>query len=387
MQLVVQTGAEPGRTYDLEKGQKLSVGRQSVNQIVVSDEQVSRRHAEVELSPGGVIVTDLDSSNGTFVNGTRVSSMVSLKPGDTLQVGTTVLKLVDNRASEPTLAVDYQSSAQAPAFSGPNIQMSNSPAPSYNSGGSPGDYGAAPAQNYQPAQAGYNSQAAYAQAAEPPAYGQMPPASEAIGQSAYGQNQAAYAQPLTYGQAPPVAQPGSTYGQPDPQAAYAQPQIAPAKAPTSRKTSALLITLLAALVALLIIGGLVFFLFLNNGGELPKPNNATRVEVSSADQDEVAKNLKNTRYNFYTSTDDPNTLEAFYKDKMKAKGYSLDNRSVAGRQLIFTSGDKAALVLLAKLDRATIDSLEGTATSFKGKLREGETLVGLTEGKSSTLTT
>src|SRR5436305_1129710 len=94
MQLVVQSGAEPGRTYDITASQKIRMGRQSGNDVVVPDEQVSRRHAEIEERNGGLIVTDLGSSNGTFVNGTRIASPQSLQAGDTVQVGTTVLKVL-----------------------------------------------------------------------------------------------------------------------------------------------------------------------------------------------------------------------------------------------------------------------------------------------------
>ncbi len=65
MQFVVLAGGNPGKTYELNQGQKLVVGRQSTNDIVVSDEQVSRRHATIELLPTGAILTDLGSSNGT----------------------------------------------------------------------------------------------------------------------------------------------------------------------------------------------------------------------------------------------------------------------------------------------------------------------------------
>ena len=111
MQFVVQSGAEPGKTYDLNVGTELSVGRQSANQIVVSDEQVSRRHAEIKGIAGGALITDLGSSNGTFVNGTRVSSPQTIRPGDTLQVGTTVLRLVDSDNVVSTMPAGYDQPA------------------------------------------------------------------------------------------------------------------------------------------------------------------------------------------------------------------------------------------------------------------------------------
>jgi hypothetical protein len=59
--------------------------------LVIEDPGVSRRHARVLPDGGGVIVEDLGSSNGTYVNGERISGPVELGAGDEVQVGATVL--------------------------------------------------------------------------------------------------------------------------------------------------------------------------------------------------------------------------------------------------------------------------------------------------------
>src|SRR5690349_747236 len=107
MQLVVQSGSEPGRIYEVA-GRKVVVGRQSGNDVVVPDEQVSRKHAEIEERGGVLVVTDLNSSNGTFVNGTRISSPQTLRAGDTVQVGTTVLRVVESQNSAATVPTGYE---------------------------------------------------------------------------------------------------------------------------------------------------------------------------------------------------------------------------------------------------------------------------------------
>ncbi len=388
MQLVVQSGAEPGKTYDLNVGTKLSIGRQSSNQIVVSDEQVSRKHSEIEMGVNGVTVTDLDSSNGTFVNGTRINSPIILKTGDTLQVGTTVLKLVDNQAAARTMppasfdtipASDYRNQQ---AFGAGDSGGASAQPPAYSGSGG-ANYSATPEYG------GYNqpapNPASYSPQAPSPAAYNQPPAQPDYAQANFNQNQPPS---QAYGYQSPAAAPGQ-YNQPP----YGQPPGYPqqaAPAPVTRKKGGLPLPLL------LIIGGIVLLLILGIAGftllggsktaELPDPTNATKIELSSNEQTVIAKEFKETRYNFYTSKDSVAALETYYKDKMAAKGYNLDKRSQPGQQLVFINGDKAALVLLSKLDAQAVSLLSGKAASFQGKLKEGDTLVGLAEGKTTDIT-
>jgi len=67
------------------------VGRVDAD-LMLNDPDVSRRHATIEQSAGRVIVRDLKSTNGTFVNGVRVEFEV-LKDGDKIRVGSTELQL------------------------------------------------------------------------------------------------------------------------------------------------------------------------------------------------------------------------------------------------------------------------------------------------------
>jgi FHA domain-containing protein len=68
-----------------------TIGRSRECDIVLSDPNVSRRHAEVRPRGGGWAIADLGSTNGVAVNGTRVERPQSLKAGDRIEVGTTVL--------------------------------------------------------------------------------------------------------------------------------------------------------------------------------------------------------------------------------------------------------------------------------------------------------
>ncbi len=69
----------------------LTIGRDAGCELVLADVEVSRRHARLETQGGIVFVRDLESSNGTFLNGRRLESAVELREGDEIDVGTTRL--------------------------------------------------------------------------------------------------------------------------------------------------------------------------------------------------------------------------------------------------------------------------------------------------------
>jgi EmrB/QacA subfamily drug resistance transporter len=72
---------------------QLEIGRDPETDIVIEDEQVSRRHARLTVGEDGVLVEDLDSRNGTLVNGRRIRQPTLLEPGDRILVGEAALEL------------------------------------------------------------------------------------------------------------------------------------------------------------------------------------------------------------------------------------------------------------------------------------------------------
>jgi len=78
-----------GRTYPLSVGSTV-IGRGDQANLRLPDVGISRRHARIDFDGGQVVLTDLGSTNGTSVNGQRVSA-VALNPGDMVQLGTTTL--------------------------------------------------------------------------------------------------------------------------------------------------------------------------------------------------------------------------------------------------------------------------------------------------------
>jgi adenylate cyclase len=80
------------QTFELRAGAPLVVGRALNSDIPVFDPTISRRHAEVALDDNGVHVTDLGSSNGTFLNGARIDA-ARLAPGDVITFGKVAFRL------------------------------------------------------------------------------------------------------------------------------------------------------------------------------------------------------------------------------------------------------------------------------------------------------
>src|SRR6478752_5305494 len=87
-QLRLLTGPAAGRKIDVGPDHRFVIGRDDACNLVLSDTEVSRRHAYLIETPGGGLeVGDLGSSNGTRVNGRRIEAPAQLKPGDTLEIG------------------------------------------------------------------------------------------------------------------------------------------------------------------------------------------------------------------------------------------------------------------------------------------------------------
>lgn len=92
VELVVLTGeAETDRVRIRPQGHV--IGRSSDADIRISDPYSSEFHARVGMQDGHVVVHDLGSTNGTYVNGRRVTSPTSVARGDTVQIGKTILEV------------------------------------------------------------------------------------------------------------------------------------------------------------------------------------------------------------------------------------------------------------------------------------------------------
>ncbi len=88
---VVLAGNDIGRKYEINKTE-ISVGRSEESDIKIDDPDVSRNHAVVEARPNAFIITDLESTNGMLINGSKMKTH-RLVDGDRIQLGNvTILK-------------------------------------------------------------------------------------------------------------------------------------------------------------------------------------------------------------------------------------------------------------------------------------------------------
>ncbi|MFC1735072.1 ATP-binding protein [Candidatus Hydrogenedentota bacterium] len=103
--LRIETGEDRGTTYPFG-GKLLTLGRDPSNHIVLSDDQASRYHAKVVCKDGSYFVTDLNSTNGTHLNGSKVRESV-LGDGDVIVIGKKVLlfELKDDEEEEAVAPV------------------------------------------------------------------------------------------------------------------------------------------------------------------------------------------------------------------------------------------------------------------------------------------
>ncbi len=91
------TWKDSSRSYNIELGDFLTLGRDSENHITLSDEFASSRHARVERRGGGFLLRDLRSRNGTQLNGARVFE-AQLSDGDRIRIGQTEIQFNVHRA-------------------------------------------------------------------------------------------------------------------------------------------------------------------------------------------------------------------------------------------------------------------------------------------------
>jgi len=96
MRLVVEEPGKLGRDFSVESD-AVRIGRRADNDIVLDDDQVSGSHAEIRFAEGRWRLKDLHSTNGMFLNGSRVQSGV-LRDGDEVRVGQTRLTVKDVEA-------------------------------------------------------------------------------------------------------------------------------------------------------------------------------------------------------------------------------------------------------------------------------------------------
>jgi predicted component of type VI protein secretion system len=128
--LVMSQGPQPGQTFTLDQD-LLTLGRDPGGDIVINDPQVSRQHARITCQGELILIEDLGSTNGTFVNGMRLTGPHTLANGDVISLGDAVtltfygagIATTEPLAGQPTL------SSAAPSYGPPPPAFEAAPPP------------------------------------------------------------------------------------------------------------------------------------------------------------------------------------------------------------------------------------------------------------------
>lgn len=114
--LTVRVPGEPILRVRLERA-STTLGRSSGADLPLADRTLSRTHARIDVTPDGPVVTDLESRNGTLVNGARIADPVLLSPGDRVVLGETSIEVAVETASRVVLEeVEREAAAENTLF-------------------------------------------------------------------------------------------------------------------------------------------------------------------------------------------------------------------------------------------------------------------------------
>src|SRR5271154_6246501 len=128
-------GAERRETFDKNE---INVGRIQGNDLVLPKGNVSKHHARLLSRDGRFIVTDLKSTNGTYVNGRKTSQATIVREGDKIYIGDFVLRVETGQVGQATGPTDgARADATAPRVPGVAVEAlpARPPGPAMTSGG------------------------------------------------------------------------------------------------------------------------------------------------------------------------------------------------------------------------------------------------------------
>jgi len=108
---LLSTGGD--QTIDIPSSGSLVVGRAATSDVPIYDPTISRRHAEVSLEDGGVQIRDLGSSNGTFLNGSRITDAIA-EDGDVVAFGKVAFHVRSVTPATPARPADEEPFAPSP---------------------------------------------------------------------------------------------------------------------------------------------------------------------------------------------------------------------------------------------------------------------------------
>jgi len=95
--LVILSEGLTGRAHEL-KVEKTTIGRVDDNTFAIPEASVSSHHCEILLRGSDIVLRDLNSTNGTFINGQQMVGEAVLKPGQIIRLGQVEMRLEDAAA-------------------------------------------------------------------------------------------------------------------------------------------------------------------------------------------------------------------------------------------------------------------------------------------------
>ncbi len=95
LQLLVISGVDKGKKFDIT-AELIHIGRDATNDIVLTDTKVSSTHAKFTVEKDTIWIEDSGSTNGTMVNGKKISTKTPLRNGYLVKLGNTLMKVHDS---------------------------------------------------------------------------------------------------------------------------------------------------------------------------------------------------------------------------------------------------------------------------------------------------
>ena len=126
--LVVRRGPQPNQSFDIG-ADATTLGRGINNDIVINDREISRSHLRILRAGDALTVEDLGSTNGTFVNGKRISGVTPLQAGDMIGLGDTVALALESAREEASLRELLPAEPADAPTPGPQLSYGLQPAP------------------------------------------------------------------------------------------------------------------------------------------------------------------------------------------------------------------------------------------------------------------
>ncbi len=113
-QLVMRNGPNPGKAYALD-GELMTIGRDPSNTIAINDPEISRQHVRMILQGGKIVIEDNGSTNGTAIDGKRISGPHVLKTGEMVALGEDIVFMFEALSFDPDATVVSSSSQPSAA--------------------------------------------------------------------------------------------------------------------------------------------------------------------------------------------------------------------------------------------------------------------------------